>query len=156
MFEYKILERFSIHSFDKYQISVITMSDKQEKVFNGIAILPAPDIMFNEMSDVTGDFDQPIIVEGIQALQLCRFIEEILCGSLPSKIEVKTNGPILKIHFNKYTKNWHGGGGYKGKICFNKLFSFPPFFSSVIIASNSLSALKDSLIDLYQLESIDT
>ena len=156
MFEYKILERFSIHSFDNYQISVTTMSDKQEKIHNGIAVLPAPDVMFNEMSKVTGNFDQPLIVEDLQALLLCRFIGEVLSGSLPRKIEVKTNGPTLNIHLKKYIENWHGGGGYNGKVCFGRFFSFFPLISNVTIARNSISKLKDSLISLYRLEEMET
>jgi hypothetical protein len=77
------------------------MSDKQGNVYKGIAVLAAPDVSFNEMSTVTGNFDQPLTVKHRQALLLCRFIEEVLSGSLPKKIEVKTNGPTLKIHLKK-------------------------------------------------------
>lgn len=151
MFEYKILERFSLHSLDRYQISVVTTSDKQNNIYKGIAVLPAPDVMFNEMSIVTGDFDQPLIVGDRQALLLSQFIGEVLNGSLPKIIEVKTNGPTLKIHLEKFIKNWHGGGGYKGKVNFDSVFSFN-FFSNTIIAKASLSKLRSSLISVYQLE----
>jgi len=155
MYEYKILERLSIHSFYNYQISVITISDKQENIHKGIAVLPAPDAMFNEMSAVTGDFDQPLIIDQRQALLLCHFIGEVLSGSLPRKIEVKTNGPTLKIHFKKFVKNWYGGGGYRGKVRFGSLFSFLTFTSNATIARNSLLELKDSLATLYQLNNME-
>jgi hypothetical protein len=152
MYTYKILQRLSLHSFLNYQISVVTMSDKQGKVHNGIAVLPAPDLTFSEMSTVTGDFDQPLKVDHRQALLLCRFIGKVLDGSLPEKIEVKTNGPVLKIHLKKFIPKWYGGGGYRGQVYFKSLFSFLPFISSATIAKGSLSSLRDNLIRLYELE----
>ena len=152
MYEYKILEQLSSHSFYNYQISVITIADKQENISKGIAVLPAPDAMFNEMSTVTGNFDQPLIVDHRQALLLCRFLGDVLSGSLPNKIEVNTNGPALNIHLKAFVNNWYGGGGYRGKVYFESFFSFLPFISNVTIARNSLSSLRESLISLYELE----
>jgi len=155
MFKYKITKQLSIHSFYNYQISVVTMSDKQGNIHKGIAVLPPPDAMYYEESIVTGNCDQPLIVDHRQALLLCRFIGEVLSGSLPQKIEVKTNGPSLKINLKKYVKKWYGGGGYRGKVYFKSLFSFLPFISNVTIARKSLSTLRYSLISLYELEKMD-
>jgi hypothetical protein len=155
MFEYKILKQLSIHSLYNYQISVITMSDKQGIVYKGIAVLPPPDAMFFEESTVTGNCDQPLIVDHRQALLLCRFIGAVLSGSLPKKIEVKTNGPTLKIHLKKFEKKWYGDGGYRGKVYFKSIFSFLPFTSNATVARNSLSSLRYSLIRLYELEKME-
>ena len=154
MYKYKIQAQLSIHSFDHYQVSVVTMLDKKNDIHNGIAVLPAPDTMFNEMSSVTGNFDQPLAINHRQALLLCRFIREVTSGSLPKKIDLETSGPTLRIVFKKFVQNWPGNGGYKGRVSFNKLFFFSPF-SKVTIARNSLLALRRSLINLYQLESME-
>ena len=131
------------------------MSDKKGNIYKGMAFLPAPAPLFNKMSTVTGDFDQPLIVDHRQALLLCRFIGDILSGSLPRKIEVKTNGPTLKIHLNSFVKKWYGGGGYRGRVYFKSLFTFAHFFSNATIARDSLSKLRDSLISLYELENME-
>ena len=129
------------------------MSDKQGNVYKGIAVLPAPDVSFNEMSTVTGNFDQPLTVKHRQALLLCRFIGEVLSGSLPKKIEVKSNGPTLRVYLKKFTKDWHGGSGYKGRVGFG-IFRLSNIFSNATIARNSLIELRNSLIDLYKLENM--
>ena len=155
MYEYRILEQLSVHSFYNYQVSVITLSDKQGNKFKGLTFLPAPDITFNETSAVTGNFDQPLIVDRQQASSLCGFLGEVLEGSLPRKIEVETNGPTLTIHLKKFTNKWYGGGGYKGQVYFKSLFSFLPFISNVTIAKNALTGLRHSLIGLYELQETD-
>lgn len=153
MNEYKILEKLSIHSFDNYQISVITMSDKQGKQHKGIAVSPAPDIAFNKMSEVTGNFDQPLVVGNEQALLFCHYIEEVLNGGFPKKIEVITSGPVLRLNLKKFTEKWHGGGGYKGHVSFNR-FSIMGILSNITIARSSLLSLRSSLINLYKLENM--
>ena len=98
-----------------------------------------------------GDYGKPLIIDTQQALLLCQFIEEVLCGSLPRKIEIKSNGPRLRIKLRKYIKNWHGDGGYKGSASFGGFSGFD-ILSNTTVARNSLIKLRDSLIDLYKLE----
>ena len=153
MFEYKTEKLLSTHSFGTHQISVITLSDSHGDSYKGIAVSPIPYSLFSEatFSEAMGDYGKPLIIEEKQSLLLCQFIEEVLSGSLPKKIEVESNGPPLKIKLKKYIKNWHEGGGYKCSVCFGRFGGFD-FLSSTIVSKKSLVRLRNSLIDLYELK----
>lgn len=153
MFEHKTEKVFSTHSFGSHQISVITLSDNHGNLHKGIAVSPVPYSLFSEAvySEAMGDHGKPLIVESPQSMLICQFIEEVLNGSLPRKIKIKSSGPPLKIELIKYIKNWHGGGGYKCSVCFGRFGGFD-FLSSATVARNSLIKLRSSLIDLYELK----
>lgn len=153
MFKYKVDKVLSIHSFLSHQISVVAISDKEENMYKGIAVFPVPEELFAEAAyhDGMGDSGKPLIIDSQIALSLCEFIEDTLTGKLPSKIIVNSNGPQLSITLKKYTKKWHDGGGYKGRVVFG--YSFLTFsFSSSIISKKSLAQFKNSLISLFEFE----
>ncbi len=151
MFEYKIEKILNTVSFDNYQLIVVILSDKNGRLHNGIGVAPGPWLGHSYLCSKTDTYYQPLIIESDQALLFCNFIEEVLCGSIPRNIVIITDGPKFRVHIKKYTENWHGGGGYKGRVDFGKI-KFFDIFSNVTIAKSSLISLRNSLMSLYELE----
>jgi len=110
MFRYKVVKVLSVHSFHSHQISVVTISDRDGNKYKGIAVTPVPEELFAEATyyEGMGDGGKPLIIGSQTALSLCKFIDDVLHGKLPSKILVYSNKPKLKITLKKFTKKWHG------------------------------------------------
>jgi len=94
------------------------------------------------------------MIEAEQSLLICQFIEDILHGRLPGKIEITSNGPPVRIKLKKFIKKWHGGGAYKGRVEVGKYAFFS--ISNAIIARSSLVIFRNNLIDLYNLKNRET
>ena len=122
-------------------------------MYKGLAVCPVPLGLFEESvySEAMGDHGKPIVIDTKQASLFCEFIREVLAGKLPGKILVHSSGPPLRIKLVKYIKKWHGGGGYKGSVAFGRTI-FSGFFTNSTITKNSLTKLKESLVDLYDLD----
>ena len=152
IYGYAVKEVFSTHSFNTHQISVITLTDKEDKTYHGIAVTPIPYALFTEAmhSEAMGDHGKPLILEKSQALSFCRFIDGVLKGNLPSKISFNIDGILLLIKLGKYNKNWHGGGAFIGKVIFGQSKTFD-LFSKASITKQSLTNLRKSLIKLYEI-----
>lgn len=155
-FEFKIKDVLCRHSFDSYLISVVTILDKEDNLYKGIAVTPVPISCYEESvySEAMGDPGKPLIIETEQSIEICGFIEDVLKGSLPKEIYVKSNGPPLRIKLKKYIKNWHDGGAYKGSVAFGRSIGFG-LFSNSTVSKNSLVNLKKSLINLFELDRDD-
>lgn len=154
MSKYKTEQILSTHSFDSHDISVISMSDPEGNLYKGIGVFPIPLGYFQESvhADVMGDYvGMPLIIDDEQALLFCRFIEEVINMQLPRKIRIHSTGPFLKIQVKKYVKNWHDGGAYKGYVTFG---NFGLFANSATITKYSIMKLRQSLIDLFDLNNI--
>ena len=151
MFKYEVDSVLSTHSFHSHQVSVVTISDKEENKYKGIAVFPVPEELYTEAIyyETAGCVGKPLVIGPETALSLCEFIDDVLLGRLQSKILVYSDKPKLKITLKNYTKKWHGEGGYKGKVEFGyNFFSFP----NSIISKKSLSQLRTSLVNLYGLQ----
>lgn len=152
MFKYKLSERISTHSFGNYQVSVVTILDKDKKVHKGIGIDPAPRLIANTTNRPTSFNDEELlVVDEPQSKLLSNFIEDVVNGSIPRKIEVETSGPTLAIDLKKFTDKWHGGGGYKGTISFDTFFT-PVLSKRTTISKESLMNFRSSLDSLYESE----
>ena len=153
MYKYWLSERLSTHSFDNYQISVIKILDRQKKLHHGIGVCPIPSL--GNMNSAPTEYidEQLLIIKDQQARSLCDFIEKVVGGSLPERIDVLTSEPTLKINLKGFTENWHGGGGYKGTVSFDTVMN-PVLSLNVTIAKSSLTSMRNNLIFLYQMENM--
>ena len=158
MYEYKLDKHSSAISFDDYQLVVVRLSDKSGNLFKGIAVYPEINFGQGYLCAGFGEGYQPVIIDSQQAALLCHFIEAVVNNSLPKTIEVVTDGPEFGIELNHYNKDWHGGGGYQGKIRFGRSrvkglgVTLPG--TGVTIAKNSLIKIRNHLIEFYQLENM--
>ncbi len=155
-FEYETETLISTHSFDWYQVSVVTISTRQGKQLRGIAIFPIPATYFDESAyiDAHQKWGKPLVLNSRQSIHLCQYIENILEGRLPGKYEIFSNGLNLKIVIKKYIKKWHGGGGYKGSMGFKRFIYFG--LTRVTISKKTLIEFRNSLMHLYQLDEFDS
>ncbi len=78
MFDYEIEEVISTHSFDRYQMSVVTCIDEAKNLLNGIAIYPIPVTMdnVNERAHIeaSGLMGKPLVIDKHQATRICNYI----------------------------------------------------------------------------------
>ncbi len=152
--EYQIESVLSTHSFDKYQMSVITCVDEAQNLFNGIAIFPIPSTMdnVNEVAHITanGLVGKPLPIQESQAIKICHYLESVLNGDFSGHVEFYSTGLNVKIRLKKFIKNYHGGGAYKGVMGYSN-FSFLGRLPRVTISRNSLDKFRVSLAELYQL-----
>jgi len=152
-FEFKIDKVISTHSFDRYQMSVVTISNKKGELFNGIAIFPIPVNLFEEYNyiEANGLLGKPLVVEKSQTIRICQFLRKVLDGDLRGQLEFSSGGLDIKIRFKKFIENYHGGGGYKGAMGYSNFCSFG-FLPRVTISRSSLIKFRASLVELYQLD----
>lgn len=153
MTKFKTEHVLSSHSFLSHQISVITLSDEEGRMYKGIAVSPIPIGLFSEAtySEAMGDYGKLLMIDTQQSKLLCTFIEDVLDGKLPGKILVNSNGPPLRIKLKKYIKNWHDGGAYKGSVVFGRSIGFG-FISNAAVTKKSLTKLRKSIATLFDLD----
>ena len=152
-FDYEIESVLTTSSFDRFQMSVVTASDNNGKLQKGIAIFPLPKTMkyFDESTyiETSGLMGKPLVISDIQARQLCNFIYQVLAGNLPQEITVFSTGPEISIKLKKYIANWHGGGGYKGRMGYSE-YSLFGLLPRVTISRKSLVEFQTALKVLFE------
>jgi hypothetical protein len=152
-FDYDIAKAISVHSFGRYQMSVIIAVDKKGNTSKGIAIFPLPSsTKFFERSmfiEANGLLGMAMVISSSEAKRICDFIYRVSTGSLPQEILIRSSGPDIKIKLKKYTANWHGGGAYKGVMGYSE-YSFLGFLPGVKISKKSLAGFRASLNTLYE------
>lgn len=134
-------------------MSVVTISNKKGKLFNGIAIFPIPVNFFEEYSyiEANGLLGKPLVIENVQTIGICQYLGKVLNGDLQGQVEFSSGVLDIKFRIKKFIENYHGGGGYKGVMGYSNYCSLG-FLPRVTISRNSLIKFRASLVELYQLE----
>jgi hypothetical protein len=151
MINYKIDNVISTHSFNSYQVSVVEYLDAGLERKKGIAVTPIPYYLYEEAThtEAIGDFGKPLELTEEEMRKLDSFISGVLAGDLPAKIIVNNIGPKLRIKLNNLDTQWHGGGGYKGRVGFG-IFGALSFTNNAVVSKESLTKLQESLKILFE------
>ena len=134
-------------------MSVVTISNKEGELFNGIAIFPIPVNFFDEYNyiEANGLLGKPLVIEKSQTIKICKYLGEVLNGDLRGQLEFSSSGLDIKIRLKKFIEKYHGGGGYKGVMGYSNYRSLG-FLPRVTISRSSLMKFRVSLVELYQLD----
>lgn len=154
--KFHIEKVISTHSFDKYQVSVVTFINGKEELSNGIALFPLPlgsfeESMYIEANEIMG---KPMYIDVPHVMEICQYIENVIAGRLPNEIDIGTNTFYIRLKLKKYITKWHGGGGYKGVMGY-KNSGFLGWLPRVTISRRTLIEFRKNLIELYRIERPD-
>ena len=154
--EFHIEKMISTHSFDKFQVSVVTFTNGHEEPLNGIALFPLPPGNFEESIyiEANGIMGKPVHVDVHHVIKICQYIENVIAGRLPNEIDIGTNKFYIRLKLKKFIEKWHGGGGYKGVMGY-KNSGLLGMLPHVTISRGTLIEFRKNLIKLYEIERPD-
>jgi hypothetical protein len=136
----KLDTKVSSFSLDNAQLSVGEVSTSDGTRHKGIAVLST---LFGNLA-----IERAFVVPPNDAASLVRFLDAILANDLPAAFTLKASFlERLRWTAKKLVKDWHGGGGYRGRLSCGSILGAASV--SATITRDSARALRTCIAEFY-------